>query len=118
MNLIIRNFVHILRKFRTTSILVILGLTAAFTVFLTVAIQCRYDFSYNSNFEDIDDVYLYGYHTGWDSWHSMAVIKELQEIKQRCPELIDYCGLKTGGSRDALKCSITKEDGSTMELSD
>jgi hypothetical protein len=44
---------HILRKFKTTSILVVLGLTAAFTVFLAVAIQCLYDFSYNRNFKAV-----------------------------------------------------------------
>jgi putative ABC transport system permease protein len=34
-------------------------------------------------------------------------------MQQKYPEIIDYCGIRSGYS---FRCSITKEDGSTMEL--
>jgi putative ABC transport system permease protein len=53
MKQIVRNFLHVLRKYKTTSIMVILGLTTAFTVFLIVLVQYHHDYSYNSNFNGL-----------------------------------------------------------------
>jgi putative ABC transport system permease protein len=114
MNLIIRNFWHILRKFRTTSILALLSLVAAFTVFLTVAIQCWYDFSYNRNFKDVDNIYLYT-----QNMYSFIGIysKELQQMKQAYPE-VDICAVLNWDNKEWLYFSVIKEDGTEERFND
>lgn len=56
--MIFKNFVYVLKRFKTSSILNILGLSAAFTVFLTLMAQVSYDFNFNKNFKDADDIYI------------------------------------------------------------
>jgi putative ABC transport system permease protein len=92
---------------------VVLGLTAAFTVFLTVVMQCYYDFGYNRNFKDVDKIYLLGLKHELFGWMFLTTLSELEDMKQTYPEIIDYCGIRSGYY---FRCSITKEDGSTMEF--
>ncbi|MBK5720942.1 ABC transporter permease [Dysgonomonas sp. Marseille-P4677] len=62
MKFILRNFIYVLKRFKTSSILNIIGLSAAFSVFITLAIQVYYDFSYDRNFKNADDIYLMSYY--------------------------------------------------------
>jgi putative ABC transport system permease protein len=99
--------------------MVVLGLTAAFIVFLTVAIQCRYDFGYNRNFKDADKIYLIKVKAAWMSsgWALGSNIPVLREMKQTYPEIIDYCGIFPW-SIYPVSCFITREDGTTAEFAD
>lgn len=53
----IKNFIHILKRFKTSSILNILGLSVAIFIFLVVAIQIYHDITFNSYFQKCDKVY-------------------------------------------------------------
>ncbi len=55
----LKNFLFQLKRFKTSSILNILGLSVSFTVFSMVIIQCRYDFEYDTQFEKSDNIYLF-----------------------------------------------------------
>jgi putative ABC transport system permease protein len=97
---------------------VVLGLTAAFTVFLAVAIQCLYDFSYNRNFKDVGRMYALKTKQSWGDfgWELGTNIPALREMAQAYPEIIDYCGILF--SYYPLNCRITREDGSVEEFID
>jgi putative ABC transport system permease protein len=98
--------------------MVVLGLTAAFIVFLAVAMQCMYDFNYNRNFKDVDKMYALKTKQAWGDfgWRLGTNMPALQEMAQTYPEIIDYCGVLF--SSFPLNCSITKEDGTTAEFVD
>jgi putative ABC transport system permease protein len=101
--------------------MVILGLAAAFTVFATTVIQCRYDFSYNGNFEDTDDVYLYvrtngkvsGNYTG-----SYLGIQGIETMKQTYPDIIDICSVNRWDSRTQLLYYSIEKDGKELRFED
>ena len=47
MQLILRNFITILKRFKTASILNVLGLSTAFAAFLIILMQVRYEQSFD-----------------------------------------------------------------------
>ena len=58
MKAIFRNFIYVLKRFATSSLINFLGLTGAITVFLVCMIQVRYDYTYNHNIERGDDIVM------------------------------------------------------------
>ena len=44
------------------SVINILGLSVSFVVFIVVAIQIYYDFTYNKSFEKADNIYIFSYY--------------------------------------------------------
>lgn len=57
MKAIFKNFVHVLRRFKTASLLNILGLSAALVVFTVCAIQTYYDLTFNGHIKNADRLY-------------------------------------------------------------
>ena len=58
MNSILQNFLFVLKRFRTSSVLVILGLSIAMAVFTVSFLQAEYDLSYDRGFKKHKDIYL------------------------------------------------------------
>jgi putative ABC transport system permease protein len=58
MKLIFKNLTVVLKRFKASSILNILGLAVAFAVFFVIMIQVRYDFGFDRNFEKADNIYF------------------------------------------------------------
>ena len=54
---IYRNFLNVLQRSRSASILNIMGLSVAFAVFIAILIQVNYEYSYNSSFPKADRIY-------------------------------------------------------------
>jgi putative ABC transport system permease protein len=52
----IKNFLFVIQRFKTSAVLNIVGLSVAFAVFTVTMIQCRYDFSYNRNFKKAKEI--------------------------------------------------------------
>jgi putative ABC transport system permease protein len=104
--------------------MVVLGLTAAFTVFLVVVMQCYYDFAYNGNFKNIDDVYMYliedessGQSEVFSSINSPNEMRhEMQLIQQTYPEIVDLCVIRFR-VKD-FYCDIIKDDGTEIRYVD
>jgi hypothetical protein len=101
---------------------VIIGLSAAFTVCLTVIIQCWYDFSYNRNFKDMDDTYLYTIEMYGKSYSSMNM-REPPVMKQAYSDIIDICAVQNWGHTDYLYAdylyfSIIQENGAETRYDD
>jgi putative ABC transport system permease protein len=57
MNPIIKNLVHIIRRFKLAAILNILGLSVAFAAFMIIMIQLNYNFSFGKFHQDYDKIY-------------------------------------------------------------
>lgn len=58
----LKNFLFVLKRFKTSSILNILGLTVAFAVFIIIMIQADYDASFDKSIKDSDKIYRVEFH--------------------------------------------------------
>jgi putative ABC transport system permease protein len=98
MKQVLRNFMLTMRQFATTSWLNILGLSAAFAIFIVVAIQVNYDFAYDRSYKNADDIVLLEQHTlsndSRDTWMNMWWPHEMWE---KIPELENYTVLRNYG---------------------
>jgi putative ABC transport system permease protein len=63
MRSILHNFLFVLKRFKTSSILSIVGLSVAFAVFFAIVARVYYDFSFDRNFEKGDNIYMYSQKT-------------------------------------------------------
>ena len=84
MKSIFRNFLYILRRFASSSIINFLGLTGAIAVFIVCMIQAKYDYTYNRSFKHAEEImipYIVNHELGTnDSFISTPFAKELAEL--------------------------------------
>ena len=57
MKSIIRNFIYVLRRFKTATILNILGLSVAFASFMVIMMQVNYHLNFDKNIKDAENIY-------------------------------------------------------------
>ena len=57
MNAIVRNFVHVIRRFKLATILNILGLSVAFAAFMVIMMQLNFHFSFDRFHENSDRIF-------------------------------------------------------------
>jgi hypothetical protein len=96
----IKNFLFVLKRFKTSSILNILGLSVAFAVFPITMIQCWYDFGYNRNFKNARDIYQFS--DLWEVFEMQTVgisIPLAHAITDRFPEVKACCILRTSENK-------------------
>jgi putative ABC transport system permease protein len=94
MKLIFKNFIAVLKRFKASNILNILGLAVAFAVFYVVAVQVYYDFSFDRNFENADDIYLISFLYPERALRSTSTnLKIPEEFAQKCPEIQSFCSI-------------------------
>lgn len=96
----IRNFLHILKAFKTSSMLNLLGLSAGIFIFLIVAMQVYYDLTFNASIPyvesiyqvvkkestEVEETYIRGFHSA-----------EGEFLKNRFPEIEAFCFINGGG---------------------
>ena len=58
MKIAFRNFLTMLRRYKASSLLNIVGLTLAFTAFYIILVQVRWELTYNRSIPDADRIYL------------------------------------------------------------
>jgi putative ABC transport system permease protein len=87
---IFRNFFFVLKRFKTSSILNILGLSVAFAVFSVTMIQVHFDFSYDKCFKKSTDIYFFNqvFPNGNSITMTTPLAKEMSEV---FPEIKNYC---------------------------
>ncbi|MDR0699007.1 MAG: hypothetical protein LBG28_07300 [Tannerella sp.] len=96
----IRNFLFVLKRFRTSAVLNIIGLSVAFAVFSVTMIQCYYDFSYNRSFKNAKDIYQFS--CFWEIFEKQSAhisIPLAHAITDRFPEVKACCILDRGGNK-------------------
>jgi len=57
MQSLLKNFVYIFNRFRTASVLNILGLTAAFTGFILILVQINYEVNFDKHYPNWENIY-------------------------------------------------------------
>ena len=57
MKTILRNFFSVLRRFKTASILNVLGLSIAFVAFMLIMMQVNYDYTFDRSLRDADAIF-------------------------------------------------------------
>jgi putative ABC transport system permease protein len=120
MKLIIKNFIVLLTRFRTSSILTIAGLAVAYAVFYMIVVQAHYDFSFDRNFAKSDSIFLYSRitpdnvsGTGTNTTEPKALAARYSEIKNFCYIKIEWLDHAT---RFDFKDSITKAENVYIPL--
>ena len=99
MNFILKNIKHLLKHYKMSSIINILGLSVSFAVFIVVAIQVYYDFTYNKSFEKADNIYFFSYYKTMEKVQAPWVsIPNAKDIADRFPEVKNYTTLSLDGS--------------------
>lgn len=100
MKFVLKNFVYVLKRFKTSSVLNIVGLSAAFSVFIVLMIQVYYDFSYDRNFKNADDIYLMSYYSPFRDESTCALSTQTgDELSSKTPLVESYTTIQEGRMR-------------------
>lgn len=95
---IFKNFFFVLKRFKTSSILNILGLSAAFAIFTVIVIQSVYDATYNKSFQHSDEIHAFRYYLVQDDQEGMSVSMPFaKNIIEKVPEIENYTLIKEWG---------------------
>lgn len=85
-----RNFLTTLRRYKTASILNIVGLTLAFMSFYIIMAQVVHNVSYNRSIKDSERVYLITTKWSGDEWSSYSPRYTTEQAFKLCPDV--ECG--------------------------
>jgi putative ABC transport system permease protein len=100
----LQNFLFVLKRFKTSSILNILGLSVAFAVFSITMIQTHYDLSYDKNYTRARDIYLYS--NIWKNYDNQLFginNSVAQAIVNQFPEVETCCMLDWGWGEEKIE---------------
>ena len=94
----IRNFLTLLRRYTTSSVLNIVGMAVAFAAVYLIAVQVKFDLSYNRVIKNSERIYRLEYPSwsGDGTWDCTWNRQLPDEISAACPEIV------TGGSIDMV----------------
>ena len=102
----IRNFLLILKRFKTSSIINILGLSAALMVFFVVLLQVYYDFTFDKGYKNSDRIVqlnIYNFNEGNIATNTNFQIPT--QVSSRFPEVEAFCMSADWGEQ---LCNIIK----------
>ena len=94
----IRNFLTLLRRYTTSSVLNIVGMAVAFAAVYLIAVQVKFDLSYNRVIKNSERIYRFEYPSwsGDGTWDCNWNRQLPDEISATCPEIV------TAGSIDMV----------------
>ncbi len=94
----IRNFLTLLRRYTTSSVLNIVGMAVAFAAVYLIAVQVKFDLSYNRVIKNSERIYRLEYPSwsGDGTWDCNWNRQLPDEISATCPEIV------TAGSMDMV----------------
>ncbi|MDR2679398.1 MAG: ABC transporter permease [Tannerella sp.] len=88
----IKNFLFVLRQFKTSGIVNLSGLSVAFAVFAVIIIQVKYDFTYDKCYPAAADIYKHSYFVPGEKEPRFVSSQQIPEkIKDALPEVKAYC---------------------------
>jgi putative ABC transport system permease protein len=110
----LKNFLFILKRFRTSSVINILGLSVALIVFFVVLMQVYYDFTYDRGYVNSDKIVqfnIFESESGKSSIETRINSQIPAQINDRLPEVETYCTLTYWGDEpfDVDKDNATPE---------
>ncbi|MEF9930763.1 MAG: FtsX-like permease family protein [Bacteroidales bacterium] len=111
-----RNFITILRKYKTSSILNILGLAVAFASLYIILVQVNYDLTYNKEIKNCERVYQFEVFDTHDNLYTTWISRPLAEsLIKGCPSVESF-GMGDIGNLSGSDCCI-EQNGSIKEIS-
>ena len=114
MKTILRNFFSVLRRFKTASILNVLGLSIAFVAFMLIMMQVNYDYTFDRSLRDADAIFRLDVVQGTEGSQAIinrpfarAFVESSPHIKEGCL-LSGWVGnrffyVEQGGQRTSYK---------------
>jgi putative ABC transport system permease protein len=95
MKIVLNNFLFVIKRFTSSSVLNILGLAIAFAVFFVIVVQTYYDFGFNRNFKNADNIYIHTLHRPSDDVRNTQISAQLlNELANKYPEVVNRCYLQ------------------------
>ncbi|MCL1943883.1 MAG: hypothetical protein FWF54_10105 [Candidatus Azobacteroides sp.] len=92
MNTLFTNFLHVLKHFKTSSFINILGLSAALMVFFVVLMQVHYDFTFDKGYRNAKNIVQFNRYDFDDGYAGTNINFKLPAlIGSRLPEVEAYC---------------------------
>ena len=116
MEIIIKNFILVLRRFGAPGVLAVIGLAISYSVFYMVVVQSFFDLRFDRNFEKADSIFFYSRimpNRSGDSWRVQTNTIEPRECAEKYPEIINFCYLS---QYDAMFNIIDEETGNVHYL--
>ncbi|MDH6356471.1 ABC transporter permease [Parabacteroides sp. PF5-9] len=126
MKTIIRNFLSILRRFKTATVLNILGLSVAFMAFMVIFMQLDYDYNFDKMHHNWDRIYRV--ELTWDSQAQAIISRPLADvIIQSSPHIVAgaisssfggemFFSVENNGNRHTFEESIIRVYPSYMDV--
>ncbi|MDR0728903.1 MAG: ABC transporter permease, partial [Prevotellaceae bacterium] len=108
----LKNFLFVLNRFKTASVINILGLSVALLVFFVVLMQVWYDFTYDRGYANADRIvrlHIYMYDGTTDNSTTSINFQIPARIHDRLPEVEAYCMMTHWGNE-----SFDIDKGSAM----
>ncbi|MCL1932211.1 MAG: hypothetical protein FWF53_00140 [Candidatus Azobacteroides sp.] len=92
MNTLFTNFLYVLKRFKTSSFINLLGLSAALMVFFVVLMQVYYDFTFDKGYKNAGDIVQFNNYDFDDGTAEMNINFQIPAlISSRLPEVETYC---------------------------
>ena len=119
MKTIINNFLAVLRTYKTSSAINILGLSVALIVFFIVLMQVHYDLTYDKSYTNADKILQFNiYQEKNGETRVMTNIQIPKSISEKFPEVENYCSSAIWGEDqyDVEKDGISRETYSIYNI--
>ncbi|MDR1341839.1 MAG: ABC transporter permease [Prevotellaceae bacterium] len=97
----IKNFLFVLKRFKTSSVINIVGLSVALVVFFVVLMQVYYDFTYDRSYANVNKIVQLNSFRSEGGKSSIGTASNFQlpaQIKDRLPEVEAYCMFANWGN--------------------
>jgi putative ABC transport system permease protein len=110
----LKNFLFVLKRFKTSSVINILGLSVALIVFFVVLMQVHYDFTYDRSYANADKIVQFNIFQSENGKGGIGTSVNFQipaQISDRLPEVEAYCMLANWGNEtfDVDKGNVSPE---------
>lgn len=104
-----RNFLTILRRYKTSSILNILGLAVAFASLYIILVQVNYDLTYNKAIKDVERVYQMELFSDYSGKYSAWISRPMAETMISGSPVVESFGLgEVGEMGSGNDCCISR----------
>ena len=110
MKTIIRNLLGVVRRFKVTTLLNVLGLSVAFAAFIILMIQLQYDWGFDRYQKNAERIFRVGLYT--PDWGNQVIVSPpfANAFIQSSPHIEKGALLFSSGSRLTLKAETGKND--------
>ncbi|MCL1973501.1 MAG: hypothetical protein FWG54_01630, partial [Bacteroidetes bacterium] len=98
MNLIVKNCLTTFKRFKTATLLNVVGLSVAFAVFMVIATQIRHEFTYDTSYHNADHIYRLQYYDSLSQSNGCACgVPMMESIAEKIPGIENFGAVSIAG---------------------